>query len=923
MSSMSAKNATHPLLKRDNRDHNRRHERARQGGGVVSQTNPGACSEVTKAAPLIAAQGRQLKAQFALWHLAIAVGVITLAGIDYAVRGHKPSLGAYVSSHEFRGLCGIAAAFFVLFLIRRWGISQYRGQQDVVSAGRPTTDEVMTEPHEKEPHEKEPHEREADEKEPDEDLVICCSGGGIKSASFCLGALHQLDAHGKLDLAKRIVAVSGGGYAAAAYLARYHHLDGRSGGADSKPFGPGTEELSELRRRTNYVASRGRAQFDLVTSLIFGIAVNVVLAYAVISGLAWLTSQHVVLAELVGPEAPENTRWAFRGVEWSDWWRLVIGPLVIAGIALLIFLVRRVRDDTRWALQAARSRQDVLARNPWWIRLSDTVASGWTWISCWFARQYNRWVSPVDLEDEARSAFLVDTPNRLMRIAVVFTAVSAGLPWVAVHLHNASLGRAPTWLSTPVSLATLLTLAGLIRSGLAGLAHPTDAATVRGRAAQVFRRHLAPVLAVAVFAAVVFISGGALTARYITDAAAEGGLGYRHLLLAVGLPVIVWALGSTNLTTIHPYYRDRLAYAFLDHAGSESIKLAALATHPSGAALRSKDRASGAPMMDQGDRTPLPERPQLVLVATANVQEGDLTPTGRGGTPFILGSDVVGLTEPLITGKPCLIPTPSYRTDPEGGLELATAMAVSGAAFAPRAGRESKVIGAYRLLLAFANLRLGVWMRNPHYSLPPLEALPPKSPLGRRIKRRLKSGTWRVNGWLDRPTALAVLAEAFGTMYLRAPYLYVTDGGHYDNSGLVECLRRHPRRVILLDGSGDDEDKFPVVGDAMSTVRMDHGIEVQFDPRRLMRGRNSHPTTSHIHAIATDARDPEWKCDITYIKCVLPEGLPWDLEAYRLRNPDFPATTQRFEMFNEFDFEAYRKLGECLVDRAIEGGDLS
>src|SRR5205085_323658 len=49
------------------------------------------------------------------------------------------------------------------------------------------------------------------------DLVIACSGGGIKSASFCLGALQHLGQAGIYPRADAVVGVSGGGYAAAAY----------------------------------------------------------------------------------------------------------------------------------------------------------------------------------------------------------------------------------------------------------------------------------------------------------------------------------------------------------------------------------------------------------------------------------------------------------------------------------------------------------------------------------------------------------------------------------------------------------------------------------------------------------------------------------------------------------------------------------
>src|SRR5262252_5360380 len=53
------------------------------------------------------------------------------------------------------------------------------------------------------------------ERDPSGDWAICCSGGGIRSATYCLGGLQSLDELGLLGKAKWIVGVSGGSYIAA------------------------------------------------------------------------------------------------------------------------------------------------------------------------------------------------------------------------------------------------------------------------------------------------------------------------------------------------------------------------------------------------------------------------------------------------------------------------------------------------------------------------------------------------------------------------------------------------------------------------------------------------------------------------------------------------------------------------------------
>ena len=96
--------------------------------------------------------------------------------------------------------------------------------------------------------------------------------------------------------------------------------------------------------------------------------------------------------------------------------------------------------------------------------------------------------------------------------------------------------------------------------------------------------------------------------------------------------------------------------------------------------------------------------------------DGDLLPTGRNGSLFIL-SDKIGLVDQRLPGGAACVNADRY--DPGfnmQAMDLCTAAAISGAAISPLAGREDGKIGAYRLLLALANVRLGaLGLRNPHW----------------------------------------------------------------------------------------------------------------------------------------------------------------------------------------------------------------
>lgn len=56
------------------------------------------------------------------------------------------------------------------------------------------------------------------------------------------------------------------------------------------------------------------------------------------------------------------------------------------------------------------------------------------------------------------------------------------------------------------------------------------------------------------------------------------------------------------------------------------------------------------------------------------------------------------------------------------------------------------------------------------------------------------------------PTLGLLWAEVSGHLSYRGTWMYVTDGGHYDNLGLVEALRRGASHIVVLDASGDKAD---------------------------------------------------------------------------------------------------------------------
>lgn len=119
--------------------------------------------------------------------------------------------------------------------------------------------------------------------------------------------------------------------------------------------------------------------------------------------------------------------------------------------------------------------------------------------------------------------------------------------------------------------------------------------------------------------------------------------------------------------------------------------------------------------------------------------------------------------------------------------DVMTAVAVSGAALSPSMGKITYRAG--RALLALANVRLGVWLPNPRNTP---KASNPASEASDAQPKALPG----------RPRPYRLLAEMLGKNGLRDRYLYVSDGGHYENLGLVELLRRGCTRIYCFDGGG-------------------------------------------------------------------------------------------------------------------------
>lgn len=236
-------------------------------------------------------------------------------------------------------------------------------------------------------------------------------------------------------------------------------------------------------------------------------------------------------------------------------------------------------------------------------------------------------------------------------------------------------------------------------------------------------------------------------------------------------------------------------------------------------------------------------------------------------------------------------------------LDIGTAMAISGAAAAPQMGTGT--IKSLSFWLALFNIRLGHWIRNPGHA------------------RAAEVGP---------PGLSYLLQEVLGQADETRPFLNVSDGGHIENLGVYELLRRRCKYIVAIDGEQDAQMTFHGLTTLQRLAAIDLGvtIEIGLDALRLSKTSG----LSHSHFAFCRIRYPNAERGgsesfgyLIYLKLSLTGNEGEFIRRYRLDEPDFPHHSTANQFFTEAQFEAYRSLGEHVGDKlflsAIVGPGMS
>lgn len=367
--------------------------------------------------------------------------------------------------------------------------------------------------------------------------------------------------------------------------------------------------------------------------------------------------------------------------------------------------------------------------------------------------------------------------------------------------------------------------------------------------------------------------------------------------LSIGLTFSCFV--NINRFSLHNVYRNRLSRTFL---GASNPK-----RNPS--PETDFDESDNFAMSDLWPAKEADGRipPQLLYVnMSLNVVRGkELAWQERKALPFTASPRYVGC------GSLCWIDSQSqqrygcYRpanryasATNDKGITLGTAMTISGAAASPNMGYHSSP--ALSLLLTLFNVRLGAWLANP-------------GPAGSRKVRY--SGPVMAAG--------ALFQEALGLTDEARSFVYLSDGGHFENLGVYEMIRRRCRYIIVSDASCDRQHDLEDLGGLVRKVSIDFGVELKFFGLERLKRRGEPDSADAPIAASADIIYPElpgWPGKLLYIKaCYRGGSEPASVRSYAKIHLDFPHEPTSNQFFGESQFEAYRALGLHQIEQLADG----
>lgn len=715
---------------------------------------------------------------------------------------------------------------------------------------------------------------------------LALSGGGIRSAAFCLGAMQALHERGVIDRTDYLSTVSGGGYIGTSMTVAM------STGSNGKfPFESDLKEgevaaVQHIRDHSNYLFPQGLLNlFGNIVVYLRGLMANVILLLPVLL----LTAAYTIWSN---PNVAALTKTDIAGYSLH----LPI-PLRHFGITVNLLLAF-VLLLALWALWRSTPKG----------RLQSDVGFG--------ARFFGRFavvilifafleLQPVVLDlmfkvVHRKTDIVADVRDWFKVIGAFFAAIGTVVGFLGRFLADTlkQANEKPGFkaFATRITIKLAMYLAGaavpivlwLVYLYLSfwGIADPQCRIVNCVNDAPAWLQSAANV------------TGGSILCLYVV-------VGGTLLLLSFFL--------NPNSNSLHRLYRDRLSKAFLF---DPTLRLASKRGKPPGPeadpALKNNDLKPEDELKVSKLSTEL--APYHLINAALNIGGSKYANRRGRNADFYIFS-------PLFTGsKATGYVDMKLMEEQAKGLTAGTAMSVSGAAASANMG--SATIKALVPTLAILNVRLGYWLVNP-------------ASIAGQVMRPFFAKL------LDK---LYFLNELFGRLSETSGLIYLTDGGHIENLGVYELLRRRCKLIIAIDGEADPEMSFGSLVTLERYARMDFSLRIGLPwaklrdatleasadvlktggkpPSEALHGPHCALGTIYYPRMTPDEPESKSTGVLLYIKSSFTGDENDYVVDYKRRYPEFPHETTADQLFSEEQFEAYRALAFHAVNEAFKPKDI-
>lgn len=785
---------------------------------------------------------------------------------------------------------------------------------------------------------------------PVDTVGVALSGGGIRSATFCLGVFRALARIGKIRSIDFLSTVSGGGYAGSflggLYVPRPDGPKPTTERVEDDLLGLSSKPVDWLRENGRYMSPNGAGDTLLAgavalrnwIAVMFVVSSFLFTLFAAATGIAWLVQAAWLWARRYQAFAAVTDDFPWSSVD-PDRFHLAGSPYL--GLALVLVLVTALPLGwAYWFTQRHRS-------GPWKAKVPP-------------------YVFPVIL---LVGGLVLALTRGTSGAALIAFESAAALAWWGVAMVAGERGerfernRLSRWLSSTLWFSAALFVFGLVDSLGRTLASPGQrvllwkACIAAGAtlfagftaAQKLFPllgsragKRLSPTpglvaaLAAGLVTTILLVGVSALTQWVIASAPL-------WLALACGITVTAltaWTMPFLNLSSHSSLYGSRLTRAYLG------------ASNP-----KRQDRRSPITELLSGDQIRLSEYdppaaggPLHLVNVTLNETmsaKSQLEQRDRKGLAMAVGpcgisvgrtchalwkdrgSRLTGIPSERSEGDRVIFPPEDARDTRCEELDLGAWAGISGAAFTTGLGSRTSL--SLSLLLGLSNVRLGYWWDS--------GTEPEREGRANAVKEAMSS---RVDRWVTRlvPVHAYLLQELLARFHGPARrYWYLSDGGHFENTGAYELIRRRLPFVVLCDAGCDPGYRFDDLANLARRVRTDFHAELaiftgeQLDDVLPADLRGYFGTVEDFRKEAPAARPHALLAGIFYddsrrehppatVMVVLKPGLsndePVDVVQYQREHAAFPHESTLDQFFDEAQWESYRRLGEHIASRIFE-----